>query len=83
MSELNSKNIQFFANFLCRLAKDMTRFYYQKLNRPFKVINKGKGKSYDPVTKADRAFEKFIRSKIKKKFPTHEIIGRRIWSQKN
>ena len=31
MSELNSKNIQFFANFLCRLAKDMTRFYYQKL----------------------------------------------------
>ena len=75
MSELNSKNIQFFANFLCRLAKDMTRFYYQKLNRPFKVINKGKGKSYDPVTKADRAFEKFIRSKIKKKFPTHEIIG--------
>ena len=82
MSELNSKNIQFFANFLCRLAKDMTRFYYQKLNRPFKVINKGKGKSYDPVTKADRAFEKFIRSKIKKKFPTHEIIGEEFGHKK-
>jgi len=75
MSELNSKNIQIFSNFLSRLAQDMTRFYYQKLNKPFKAINKSRNKGYDPVTKADRAFEKFIRSKIKKKFPTHEIIG--------
>ena len=75
MSELNSKNIRIFASFLNRLAKDMTRFYYLKLNKPFKAINKSKGKGYDPVTKADRAFEKFIRSKIKKKFPNHEIIG--------
>ena len=75
MSELNSKNITVFANFLNRLAKDMTKFYYSKLNKPFKVDNKLQGKGYDPVTTADRAFEKFIRSKIKKKFPTHEIIG--------
>ena len=75
MSELNSKNITVFANFLNRLAKDMTKLYYSKLNKPFKVDNKLKGKGYDPVTTADRAFEKFIRSKIKKKFPTHEIIG--------
>ena len=75
MSELNSKNIAVFANFLNRLAKDMTKFYYSKLNKPFKVDNKLQGKGYDPVTTADRAFEKFIRSKIKKKFPTHEIIG--------
>ena len=58
MSELNSKNITIFANFLNRLAKDMTRFYYSKLNKPFKVDNKLKGKGYDPVTTADRAFEK-------------------------
>ena len=75
MSELNSKNIRVFAGFLNRLAKDMTRFYYSKLNKPFKINNKLKGKGYDPVTTADRAFEKFIRSKIKKKFPSHEIIG--------
>ena len=75
MSKLNSKNIQIFSNFLSLLAQDMTRFYYQKLNKPFKAINKSRNKGYDPVTKADRAFEKFIRSKIKKKFPTHEIIG--------
>jgi len=30
---------------------------------------------YDPVTTSDKAFEKFIRSKIKKKFPTHQVIG--------
>ena len=75
MDQLDTKNVRLFANFLNRLAKDMTKFYYLKLNKPFKVINKSKGKGYDPVTKADRAFEKFIISKIKKKFPAHEIIG--------
>ena len=34
-----------------------------------------KGKGYDPVTTSDKAFEKFIRSKISKKFPNHQIIG--------
>jgi len=82
MSELNSKNIKIFASFLSRLAKDMTRFYYLKLNKPFKAINKSKGKGYDPVTKADRTFEKFIRSKIQKKFPTHEIIGEEFGHKK-
>ena len=75
MSELNSKNIRIFTNFLSQLAKDMTKFYYLKLNKQFKPINKSRGKGYDPVTKADKAFEKFIRNKIKKKFPNHEIIG--------
>ena len=82
MSELNSKTISVFANFLNRLAKDMTRFYYSKLNKPFKIDNKLQGKGYDPVTTADRAFEKFIRSKIKKKFPTHEIIGEEFGHKK-
>ena len=82
MSELNSKNIRVFAGFLNRLAKDMTSFYYAKLNKPFKINNKLKGKGYDPVTTADRAFEKFIRSKIKKKFPTHEIIGEEFGRKK-
>ena len=83
MDQLDTKNIRFFANFLSRLAKDMTRFYYLKLNKPFKAINKSKDKKgYDPVTKADRAFEKFIRSKIQKKFPTHEIIGEEFGHKK-
>ena len=83
MDQLNGKNMRLFANFLNRLAKDMTSFYYLKLNKSFKAINKSKDKKgYDPVTKADRAFEKFIRSKIQKKFPTHEIIGEEFGHKK-
>ena len=82
MSELNSKKIRFFADFLNKLAKDMTKYYTQKLDKPFKAINKSKGKGYDPVTKADRAFEKFIRLRIKKKFPKHNIIGEELGNKK-
>jgi len=82
MSDKKFKNYRLYYNFLNSLAKDLTRYYYKKLNKPFKVINKSRGKGYDPVTKADRAFEKFIRSKIKKKFPTHEIIGEEFGHKK-
>ena len=75
MDQFNSKNYPIYANFLNQLAKDLTTFYYSKLNKTFKVSNKLKGKGYDPVTTSDRAFEKFIRSKINKKFPDHQIIG--------
>jgi len=82
MDQLDTKNVRLFANFINQLAKDMTKFYYAKLNKPFKVNNKLKGKGYDPVTTADRAFERFIRSKIKKKFPKHEIIGEEFGHKK-
>ena len=82
MPKLNSKNMRVFARFLNSLARDMTKFYYSKLNKPFKVDNKLRGKGYDPVTSADRAFEKFIRSKIHKKFPMHTIIGEEFGSKK-
>ena len=82
MSDKKFINYRLYYNFLNALAKDLTRYYYKKLNKPFKVINKSRGKNFDPVTKADRAFEKFIRSKIKKKFPTHEIIGEEFGQKK-
>ena len=75
MDQFNSKYYPIYANFLNKLAKDLTKFYYKKLDKPFKISNKLKGKGYDPVTTSDKAFEKFIRSKISKKFPTHQIIG--------
>ena len=62
-------------NFLNSLAKDLNKFYYKKLNKNFKVTNKIRGRGYDPVTTSDKAFEKFIRNKIKKKFFDHQIIG--------
>ena len=68
------KNIEFY-RFLISLAKDLNRFYKKNLNKPFKAFNKGKGSNYDPVTIADKKFEKFIRLKVNKKYPSHSIIG--------
>jgi len=78
VDQFNSKNYPIYANFLNKLAKDLTKFYYKKLDKPFKISNKLKGKGYDPVTTSDKAFEKFIRSKISKKFPNHQIIGEEL-----
>ena len=83
MDQFNSKNYTIYANFLNKLAKDLTIFYYSKLNRTFKVSNKLKGKGYDPVTTSDKAFEKFIRSKIKNKFPDHQIVGEEFGHKKS
>ena len=75
MNFLNVNEYKLYFNFLNTLAKDLNKFYFSKLNRKFKISNKIKNRGYDPVTTSDKAFEKFIRSKIKKKFPSHQIIG--------
>jgi len=75
MSQVKFKNYEIYYNFLNSLAKDLTNFYYKKLDKKFKITNKLKKSGYDPVTSSDKAFEKFIRSKILKKFPKHQIIG--------
>ncbi len=75
MPVLKSSEYKTYSKFLNNLATKLTRYYYSKLNKPFKVSNKIKGKGYDPVTTADRAFEKFIRKEIQKKFPNHQIKG--------
>tara|TARA_B100000787_G_scaffold49449_1_gene35561 strand:+ start:42 stop:848 length:807 start_codon:yes stop_codon:yes gene_type:complete len=83
MNPLNSKEYKIYVNFLNNLAKELTKFYYLKLNKTFKVSNKLKGKGYDPVTTSDKAFEKFIRLKINKKFPNHQIIGEEFGHKKS
>jgi len=72
---LKTTDYKIYSKFIENLAKKLTKFYYKKLDRPFKVSNKLKGGGYDPVTSVDKAFEKFIRAEIKKKFPNHQIIG--------
>jgi histidinol phosphatase-like enzyme (inositol monophosphatase family) len=83
MNLLNKKEYRTYANFLDNLAKDLNKFYFSKLNKKFKVSNKIKGKGYDPVTTSDKAFEKFIRLKIKKKFPSHQVIGEEFGHKKS
>ncbi len=83
MSSRNSIQYKIYATFLNNLAKELTKFYYLKLNKPFKVSNKLKGKGYDPVTTSDKAFEKFIRAKINKRFPKHQVIGEEFGHKKS
>jgi len=82
VDQFNSKNYKTYANFLNKLALELTSFYFSKLNKTFKVSNKLKGRGYDPVTTSDKAFEKFIRSKIKKKFPSHQVVGEEFGHKK-
>jgi len=83
VSILKSSDYRTYSKFIENLAKKLTKFYYLKLDKPFKVSNKLQGKGYDPVTTADKAFEKFIRNEINKKFPNHQIIGEEFGHQKS
>ena len=83
MKIIKSSDYKTFSIFIESLAKKLTKFYYAKLNRPFKVSNKLKGKGYDPVTSADKAFEKYIRKEINKKFPNHQVIGEEFGYKKS
>ena len=83
MSNIKSSDYKTFSNFIESLAKKLTRYYYSKLNKKFSISNKLEGKGYDPVTSADKAFEKFIRKQISSKFPDHQIIGEEFGLQKS
>ena len=83
MLKLKSSDYKVYSKFIENLAKKLTKFYYLKLNKPFKVSNKLRGKGYDPVTSADKAFEKFIRREIFKKFPHHQVIGEEFGHKKS
>ena len=75
MPQIQKFEYKIYYDFLNKLAKELSTFYSTKLSKSFKVSNKLKGRGYDPVTSTDKAFEKFIRQKISKKFPSHQIIG--------
>ena len=63
-------------NFLKNLPPKLNLLYKKKSKSSLVVSNKSKSKKdFDPVTNFDKAFEKYIRSLINKKFPKDSIIG--------
>ena len=83
MNNLSKNEKKKYFNFLNKLAKKLTKIYFQKYQGSFKVDNKLKKQGkYDPVTNVDRALEKFIRKEINNKFPSHQIIGEEFASKK-
>ena len=78
MIKLKSSDYKNYSKFLNNLARKLTKFYYSKLNKPFKVSNKLKGRGYDPVTSADKAFEKFIINEIKKNSLDTKLLVKKL-----
>ena len=63
-------------NFLKNLPPKLNLFYKKKSKSDLVVSNKSTSKKdFDPVTNIDKAFEKYIRALINKKFPKDSIIG--------
>ena len=63
-------------NFLKNLPPKLNLFYKKKSKSGVIVNNKSKNKKdFDPVTNFDKAFEKYIRLLINKKFPNDSITG--------
>ena len=83
MFKLKSKDYKIYSKFLSNLAIKLNGYYYSKLKKPIRVQNKMKGRGYDPVTPADKAFEKYIIKQILNKFPNHQIIGEEFGHKKS
>ena len=63
-------------NLLKNLPSKINIFYKKKLRLGLIIKNKSKNlKNFDPVTNLDKAFEKYLRLIISKKFPKDSIIG--------
>ena len=63
-------------SFLKKLPNKLNSFFFKKSKKKPVIFNKAKNiKNFDPVTNMDRAFEKFIRGEINRKFPEDSIIG--------
>ena len=61
---------------LKNLPTKLNNFYKKKSSSGLIINNKSKSsKDFDPVTNFDKAFEKYIRSIIHRKFPKDSIIG--------
>ena len=71
----DNKTDKIYPEFLNQLAIDLNIFYKKIINSNLNVKNKNKSGKFNPVTSFDKAFEKFIRNKINKRFPSHNIIG--------
>ena len=70
-------------NLLKSLPNKLNLFYKKKSNSRLKVNNKSKTKKdFDPVTNFDKAFEKYIRALISKKFSKDSIIGEEFKEKK-
>ena len=70
---------QDFVNFIFSLQVGLKKFNLKKINK----FQSKQRKKVDPVTQLDIKIEKFIRSKIRSKFPNHSIFGEELPDELN
>ena len=71
----HSKQIATLLDFAVEIAEAAAPIALRYFRAPLEVQNKLAGGGFDPVTRADREVETFLRDAITQRFPTHGIIG--------
>lgn len=72
MPDLNEKDLLTFAEDVMARAGEIALKYFRT---ELEVMDKAGGASFDPVTRADREVETYIRGRIRESYPDHAIIG--------
>lgn len=69
------EEIQTLLDFAIQIALDAGDIALKYFRSDLDITDKSGGNVYDPVTRADREIESYLREKIKDKYPQHSIVG--------
>lgn len=75
MAEVAPAELAALLEFAVEVAEAAGTIALRYFRAPLDVQNKLAGSGFDPVTRADREVETFIRNEIARRFPDHGIIG--------
>lgn len=70
-----------YVDFAIDVIEQAGRIALQYFRTDLEVINKAKKRKYDPVTRADREIETYIRNRIRESYPDHALIGEEYGSE--
>lgn len=69
------EQIQEYLDFAISLTEEAGKIALKYFRQPIEVVNKSDTDLFDPVTKADKEIEDYIRARIGETYPGHSIIG--------
>ena len=71
-----------YLDFLVKTIEEAGELALRYFRGKLQVDNKGDGRVFDPVTRADKEVEQFIRDRIAAAYPEHNIIGEEFADKK-
>ena len=72
---IDSIEVRQLLEFAVQIAEAAAPIALRYFRAPLEVQNKLSGSGFDPVTRADREVETFLRQEIEQRFPAHGIFG--------